>query len=70
MFDEMDKIVGEFNSAILSAVEPTQAMIDVVSKEWEKQYKEDHGVFLDPESCKGMTQFQIDKTVEWLHKNS
>lgn len=51
-------------------MEVTQKMIDIVAEEWERQHKSDFCIELDPDTCEGLTQKQIDATVEWLYSNN
>jgi hypothetical protein len=70
MFHEMDKLVGSFDNAILKAVEPTQEAIDIVADEWDDQYKNDEPINLNPDTCAGLTQVQIDSAVKFLYANA
>lgn len=51
-------------------MEVTQRMIDIVADEWEKQHRIGMGIDLSPDTCDGMTQKEIDETIDWLYSNN
>lgn len=47
----------------------TQIMIDTVADVWELQNKNQDTIDLTPETCNGMSQADIDLTIEWLYSS-
>ena len=48
----------------------TQIMIDTVADVWESQNKNQDTIDLTPETCNGMSQADIDLTIEWLYSSN
>ncbi len=47
----------------------TQSMIDTVADVWESQNKNQDTINLTPETCNGMSQTDINLTIDWLYSS-
>ncbi len=47
----------------------TQSMVDTVADVWESQNKNQDTINLTPETCNGMSQADINLTIDWLYSS-